>query len=350
MKEEIIRNKARSQSILICLFAVLVFAAYNSPARADTTKWIGAGGDWFNAANWDPRVPGPSTDASINNGGNAKIDQSGATAGSLTLGSNLGDSGSVTVDGANGGSLVVAQNCGTGSLGAIYVGSAGRGTLTINHGGIITSGQGYIAALGSGGKGITDSQGAVTVDGANSLWTITGRCGAWLFIGGNETGVAGGTALLSVTNGGRVTISNLSAMPSVTVGISGTLTGNGTVTSEAGYMVTRVYGTLAPRSGTLFISGNLFLFGTASMACTVTPSGADNVDVSGTALLNGRLLVTMTGVFTPGTQFTLFHAAGGLTPNTTFSSYSITYTPDPRFTPVITYDANNVYLNLQSNE
>jgi hypothetical protein len=53
----------------------------------------------------------------------------------------------------------------------------------------------------------------------------------------------------------------------------------------------------------------------------------------------------MTGTFTPGTRFTLLHAAGGLG-TTQFSSQSIQYPTGQGFTPKITYDANDVYLCL----
>ena len=68
----------------------------------------------------------------------------------------------------------------------------------------------------------------------------------------------------------------------------------------------------------------------------------------GGAFLSGRLAVTMTGTFTPGTTYTLLTADGGLH-NTTFLSVSITYPPVPTYTPTITYDANHVYLYLTPN-
>jgi hypothetical protein len=95
------------------------------------------------------------------------------------------------------------------------------------------------------------------------------------------------------------------------------------------------------------MSGNLSFGALATMQCNVVPASADNVDVSAVASLNGRLSVTMTGTFTPGTQFTLLHAGGGIAPNTTFSSISINYPTGQCFTPVIIYGANNVYLYLQ---
>jgi hypothetical protein len=178
-----------------------------------------------------------------------------------------------------------------------------------------------------------------------------------LFVGGNENG-DGGTALLSITNGGTVTVYNNGNENAVTVGLLGTLTGNGTITTVVEPTVD-VFGTLAPSSGTLSIGGsaytsNLKLESSATTACNATPQAADNVNVSGTALLGGRLSVIMTGTFTNGTtRYTLLHASGGLgNPHTTFGSVSIKYPPNQGFTPHITYDyvANSVYLDLVFNE
>jgi hypothetical protein len=106
---------------------------------------------------------------------------------------------------------------------------------------------------------------------------------------------------------------------------SGTLTGNGTVTVASGSGTATFEGTLAP-SGQLTISGNLTFDSTAAtMQSNVVPASADNVSVSGTATLTGRLSVTMTGTFTPGTSgtpYTLLHCDGPR--NGSFLSTSIT--------------------------
>jgi hypothetical protein len=117
---------------------------------------------------------------------------------------------------------------------------------------------------------------------------------------------------MTITNGGTVTAAN------VHVWKSGTLTGNGTVSTTGG---TTIEGTLAP-SGTLTITGNL-TFGSiaANMRCNVSSTSVDNAQVSGTALLNGKLSVTVSVMG----DFTLLHAGNGFN-NTTFSSYSFTYT------------------------
>lgn len=355
------KKKSRSKSVLICLFTVLAFAVYNSPARAETRTWRCTSDDWFNPTCWEPLgVPTFLTDAFINNGGKATINGpvAMAMARSLTLGANAGESGTVSVQG--GGSLNVPGECAeapeTIFPGLISVGYGGRGTLSISSGGKVTSGYAFIAAL-VGSAIVGGSNGAVTVDGASSTFTISDGCVARLFIGGSlsESGDdRGGTALLKVTNGGTVMVNNPSNQLSIKVGISGTLTGNGTLMADGlgnpqhPYLpyLTAVQGTLAP-TGQLKFERDLAVTRFGTMVCNVTPGAADMVQVSRTGDLNGRLSVTMTGTFTPGTTYTLLHADGGLAPNTTFSSVSINYPPCPGYTPVVTYDANNVYLYLE---
>jgi hypothetical protein len=172
--------------------------------------------------------------------------------------------------------------------------------------------------------------------------------GATLYVGGTING-QGGTGLLTVTNGGTVSAGGVYLYK------SGTLTGNGTVstTTTSG---TTIEGTLEPSgtppNATLSISGTggLLLHSGATTLCNVVPSGADNVQVSATAALDGRLSVTMTGTFTCGTtRYALLHAGSTLTGS--FSSVSITYPTNQGFTPQITYDyvGNNVYLDLVFN-
>jgi hypothetical protein len=362
MKGQIMKNKSASHSALIGLFVVLAFAFCNSPARATTTTtWIDTVGDWFNAAKWDHGVPTSTTDALINNGGTAQINSPGnANAASVTLGLNAGDSGALTVDGTN---ATLGLPCSTDIAGIfpglISVGYRGTGKLSITNGGRVASEWAYIAAVAGAVPNLT-SHGSVTVDGAGSTWTISSPCGsaARLFIGGSLGASGddpGGIALLNVTNGGEVTVDNPANQTSVKVGISGTLAGNGTIKTiyHPPYgldTVVAVSGTISP-SWTLNIDGDLFLLSTATTQCNVTPDNLNmvDVDVSRTGNLGGRLSVTMTGTFTPGTQFTLLHSQGLL--SSRFSSVSIKYPMNQGFTPVILYDytGNHVYLYLEPN-
>src|ERR1700686_1416461 len=176
MKGQIMKNKSASQSVLICLFTVLAFTVYISPARATSTSWINAtSGDWFNCMNnWSSGCPDSTTDAYVNNSGTAQVNSPNAIAQSLTLGLNPGNSGAVSVDGPapNGGSLVVPDGCTNEEgifPGLIAVGYSGTGTLKITNGGTVSSGGGYIAAVTGS---LMPPNGAVTVDGAGSSWII----------------------------------------------------------------------------------------------------------------------------------------------------------------------------------
>lgn len=345
------KNKSPSQSVLICLFVVVAFVAYNSPARAaaDTTTWTGAvSGDWFDEGNWDNGVPTSSTDAFINNGGKAQINSTGATARSLTLGASIGDSGTVVVDGAAGGSLDLPPADNGEELpvqGAIYVGYAGRGTLSITNGGTVTGGYGYIAAVANP-PDQRASNGTVTVDGAHSTWTLNGLGNYRLYIDGLGT-TDGGTGLLNISNAGTVIVINpTSSAYGVRVGISGTLAANGTIRLNGSTVASRIIvvsGTLAP-SNNLKVDGELRLASDAATLSNVTPGDQSTVDVSGSAVLGGRLSVTMTGDFSSApTRFTLLHADGsryGI-----FFSESINYPTGEGWTPRITYGANDVYLD-----
>jgi T5SS/PEP-CTERM-associated repeat protein len=211
----------------------------------------------------------------------------------------------------------------------MWVGYDGKGTLNITNGGLVTTLIGGFIGAHPG------SNGSVTVDGANpdgrkSTWTVTGGP-AGLYVGGTD-GSAGGTALLTVTNEGRVNAAN------VHVWNSGTLTGNGTVTTTNG--TTTNDGTLAP-SGTLTINGNLSFGQFANMRCNVSSTSVDNAQVSGTATLHDKLSVTVSATG----DFTLLHASGGLG-GTKFDSYSFTYIGC--LSATVSYGSNDVILHVVS--
>jgi T5SS/PEP-CTERM-associated repeat protein len=295
-------------------------------------------GDWFTASNWCPNqhcVPGcagslccqidnGTTEADIDNGGTAKITTGTANACEVFLGKNSGDVGTLSVAGPG-----TLDQCN-----AMWVGWDGKGTLSITSGGSVsTDGAAGIGAHASG------STGSATVDGTNSTWTVNG---ATLYVGGTLNGAAG-TGLLTVTNGGTVTTGS-----DVHVYKSGTLTGNSTVNVNSGSGTVAIDGGTLEPNWTLTVNGNLrFVSNTnATMQCSVIPSNTGNdAEVTGTANLDDKLLVTMTGNFTPGTTYTLLYADTAL--NGTFSGgVSINYPTCECFKPVIQYDAHSVKLYL----
>jgi fibronectin-binding autotransporter adhesin len=287
-------RKFTKKNALLLTVTALALCAWPAVALATDclpqTTWVDRAGSWFTAANWNNGVPASGTAALINNGGTAQISASlpVANACALTLGLNAGDSGNISV---SIGTLQVTTT--------VVVGSQGAGSLTVTNGGTVTSG------------------GEADVGGTSS--TATGQ--------------------LKVTDSGTVTAA------SAHVYDSGTLTGNGTVSTTSG---TTVDGTLSP-SGRLTIggAGGLQLDSGATMTSNVVPASADNVNVTpGAATLQtgSKVSVTMTGNFTPGTTYTLLHADGLL--HGQFSYVSINYPTCECFAPKITYDAHNVYLYL----
>ncbi len=329
--------------ILLTVAALVLFSSQGSRAAAlcgCIRSWDNAGaGDWFNPSNWAPYhdfVPacasnacpedGGTIEADINNGGTAQISGLSQTAHACEtfLGKDSGQSGNLSVDHAT------LDMCSE-----MHVGYDGKGVLTIKNGGLVTTPVGADIAADSGSSGSTTVDGT-NPDGRKSTWTVTSNGN--LFVGGTNSS-AGGTGLLTVTNDGMVNAVN------VHVYESGTLTGNGTVTATSG---TTVEGTLTPSGGTLAIVGDLTFSGhAATLECSIVPSGADNITVSGAASLTGaRISVTMTGTFTAGTTYTLLQASGGLN-STRFAIVSIKGASGNCFTPTITYDDNHVYLYLE---
>jgi T5SS/PEP-CTERM-associated repeat protein len=321
------RTLTRNASLL-AITALALVTSPGSRAAGDCLclgYWDHAGtGDWFNPLNWGPyhnAVPdcgvscGYPWEVDINNGGTAQINTGTARACETFLGKDTRQqSGNLSV---NNGTL---NQCGD-----MWVGYAGKGTLSITNGGVVNTQFGAHIAANTG------SSGSATVDGTNSKWTVTVD-GAALNVGGTNTG-AGGTGLLTVKNSGTVTAASVHAWK------SGTLTGNGTVSTTSG---TTIDGTLAP-TGTLTISGDLNFGPGGTMRCNVTSSSWDRAEVSGTATLDGKLSVTLTGLFTG--DFPLLHASG-LTGQ--FSSFSATYTGC--LAPSVVYDYVNgyVYLHVES--
>ena len=246
--------------------------------------------------------------------------------------------------------------------GDLYVGYQGSGNLSITNDGRVRSRYGYVAAA-------PKSNGKVSIKGSGqSRWNIFGDASngcpdAGLFIGctANSNG-DGGTALVNIEFPGLITVLSYVDAPSVTVGKSGTLTGNGhleVLGYTAASQTAKVFGTVAP-TGPLVIEGNLDLKNaassypdTANTIFHVTPEGTDVLYVvvneiggGGLVTLGGRITVVMTGAFTVGQYFTLLHAQNGRS-GTKFAFQSIMFMSGAGspICPVINYYDNPDPLN-----
>lgn len=142
-------------------------------------------------------------------------------------------------------------------------------------------------------------------------------------------------------NGGRLDVNgDTTSFASLTVNAGGTLGGIGTVGNT-----TVNGGILAPGNptSTLTVQGSLVMTAAATYMVEVSSANAARTDVIGTATLNG----VVKAVFAPGAyvakQYTILNATGGR--SGMFGSLINTNLP-PGFLSALSYDANNVYLDL----
>ncbi|KRR22997.1 hypothetical protein CQ14_01620 [Bradyrhizobium lablabi] len=191
-----------------------------------------------------------------------------------------------------------------GSGGTLQLGGTGKDTFNLS---LIGAGQQY--------DGFTTFN---KVDSSN--WTVTGT-------GAQDWNVLGGTLSVNGVINGLVT---------VTVG--GTLGGTGTIDD-----VVINGGALAPGNsiGTLNVAGSLTFTAASSYMVEISGASSDLTVVTGVATLGGAIVVVVpTGTVTK--QYTILTATGGVagTFNPVVSSAS------PNLNASLSYDLNNVYLNI----
>lgn len=151
------------------------------------------------------------------------------------IGAQAGSAGTVTIDGAGS-----AWN----QTGAIRVGDAATGTVSIQNGGVLSTGSDGSLENLSGVLGVQSTgQGTLTVTGDNSEWQA----------GGNVQVGAGGTGTLNIMDSGKVSADDLS------------------VATEAGGQ-----GTITMNGGTLELVGKLTVGDAGQGTLTVVPSAPDD--------------------------------------------------------------------------
>ncbi|MET4069926.1 autotransporter-associated beta strand protein [Bradyrhizobium sp. S3.2.6] len=234
----------------------------------------------------------------------------GGSDGSIATSSNVIANGIFDITGLSGGTSIKSLS-GSGNV------NIGANTLTITNGNSTFSG---VIGDGGAGGGLTMAGGTEILTGAN---TYTGA---------------------TTVNGGRLEVDG-SIVSASTVNTGGTLAGTGTVGNVAVTGGTLAPGSAASPTGTLTINGSLS-FTAASTYMVQVSSSASLANVTGAATLGGATVSAIFGSGTVKKQYTILTAATGLG-NTTFNSAVLSNMPSINAT--LSYDNNNVFLNIGVN-
>ena len=245
------------------------------------------------------------------------------------------------------------------------------GVTTINNGTLALSGGAAIHNTGS----IIIIEGALDIDTAETIGSLTGagivNLNAALTVGnsGNTTYSgdiqgsggftkqgSGSTNLTGINtysgattiNAGTLYINGSNSTSTTTVNNGGTLGGSGTV----GSVIIASGGIFAPGNsiGTIDVAGNVDFSGGGIYQVEVDAAGnSDFINATGTATLSGGVVEILpeAGAYNFTTDYTILTATSGLIG--TFDNSSI----DSNFaflTPALSYDSNNVFLNLTRND
>ncbi|HKY17398.1 MAG TPA: autotransporter domain-containing protein [Rhizomicrobium sp.] len=279
----------------------------------------------------------------------------------LTFGTLSGTGGSLNM---NGSFLTFTSNTDSTFAGTITGNAgqftkAGSGTLTLTGDASSVTSKVVISGgtlqFGNGGAGGGFSSGGITDNGALAFNRSDAVTYAGIISGtGGVTKLGAGTLTLSGTstysgatavNEGTLNVTGAIASSSVSVANGATLGGTGTV----GSTTVASGGTLAPGNsiGTLTVNGNLTLASGSAYSVEVSPTAADRTLVSGTAGLNGNFIASLSsGTYSIGQRYTVVTATSGV--SGTFASLVTSGTPT-YVKGRLSYDANNVYLNLDPN-
>ncbi len=246
----------------------------------------------------------------------------------------------------------------TGTIGGTgSVTQAGTGTVVLtgnnNYRGGTTIASGTLQ-LGSGGisgaiAGDIVNHGTLAFDRSDTL-VYSGKisgAGNVKQIGSGTTDLTGNSSAFSGTtaiSNGTLSVDG-SLGGTVSVGAGGTLAGTGSV----GATTIASGGTIAPghSPGTLHINGDLAFDAGSIYSADIAPNqSGDLIAASGKAILNGGTVfaVKAGGLYTPGSQWTIVSARGGVT-----GAFGALTQNMPFVSLSLAYDANHVYIDAARN-
>ncbi|MDH2344372.1 autotransporter domain-containing protein [Bradyrhizobium sp. SSUT77] len=247
----------------------------------------------------------------IASGGELDLISFGGGDGSIATSSNVIANGFFDITGLSGGTSIKSLS-GSGNV------NLGANTLTI------TNGNGTFAGVigdGGAGGGLTLAGGTQTLTGVNTYSGVT------------------------TVNGGKLVVDG-SIVSASTVNAGGTLAGSGTVGNVAVNGGTLAPGSAASPFGPLTVNGPLSFTAASTYLVQVSSTNASLTNVLGAATLGNA---TVSANFTSGTvqkQYKILSATGTLG-GTSFNSTVVSNVPTLNAT--LSYDTNNVFLNVNVN-
>ena len=222
----------------------------------------------------------------------------------------------------------------TGNTGRAISMEGGDDTLNLYGGSVVTGridggvGTDTLNLFGPGSGTLSNVINFEALNVQGGVWTVTDTQSY-------QNGATVGSGATLLVNGALTN--------AVTVNAGGLLGGAGSVSN---LLING--GTLSPGNsiGTLTVQGNLTFTAASSYLVEVSAAAADRTNVTGAASLGGA---TVNAAFTGNTfqtKYTIVNAAGGV--SGTFGALVNSNLPS-NFTSSLSYDANNVYLNLALN-
>ncbi|MES2026474.1 MAG: autotransporter domain-containing protein [Pseudomonadota bacterium] len=260
--------------------------------------------------------------------GSGWISQSGT--GSLTLsGNNSNYSGAISL---NAGTLRVGSNTALGTNAITVNGSASldsTSSVTLTNAMTLNANLNVLGSNALGLGGVIDGTGSLTKTGTGNL-TLSG------------TNTYTGT---TTVNAGLLSVNGSIANSAVTVNSGAALGGSGTV----GNLTVMSGGILAPGNsiGELTVNGNATLAAGSIFRVEADDAGhADKLLVNGSATINGGTVDVQAsaGTYAANTTYTILNATGGRTGNFDNVTSNLAF-----LTSTLSYDTNNVFLNLARN-
>jgi autotransporter-associated beta strand protein len=265
--------------------------------------------------------------------------------------STFGVSGTLRLsNSATAANATIAINSG-GNLTFLNTSTGGNARLIANAGSTVN-----MSGITSAGLTAGSIEGAGTYALGTKLLTV-GSNGLSTGVSGAITGTTGG---LTKIGGGTLTLSGANTYTGATSLNAGGLVVNGSlasaVTVNDGFLggtgsvggLTVNGGALAPGNsiGTLNVAGNYIHNAGGTYQVEINAAGqSDRTNVTGTATLNGGAVqvIAAPGSYAASTTYTIVNAIGGVSGAYTGATTNLAF-----LAPTLSYDLNNVYLNVRT--